>query len=155
MPVLQLVERPEHSGYVLDVVEAPTGPVAPLGVEALPMSAGSRELLNLAAAAPTLGLYAVRVQVADLSGRPTGPEVDELEEELLALARSGLADLAARALSQTPNLHVDRIALEDPETHATVTCSRHGMISIQGPAVEQRDSFVTALLVGFERAFSR
>lgn len=154
MPVLQLVERPGPSGYVLDVVEAQTTAASEEPTserELLPLSAGSSSLLYLAAFAPTIGLRAVRVHVADRSGRPTGESGSSLEDALLILVREGEAEDAVATLNEFPQLYVERIGLENPQTRAVVTCTRHGLISLQGPAVEETTNFVAALLQGFSR----
>jgi hypothetical protein len=157
MSVLQLVERPGPTGYVLDVVDAPVLPAAePVG-EAQPISAGSSQLLDLASAAPSIGLRVISIHLTDRSGRPTTEAGHALEEALLSLVRRSEKVEATSILAGTAQFYVDRVSFEDPETRAVVYCTRHGLISVQGPAVEQSSKFINALLAGFRRVlgFSR
>ena len=157
MPVMQLVERPGPTGFVLDVVDAPPPAYgsAPRSAtpddQAFPLSAGSEQLLDLAVLAPAVGLRTMEVHLADRSGRPASDHGHELEGHLLTLVRNHNLPEATSLLSNTNQYHVDRVTFEDPETHSVVSCSRRGVISVQGPAVEHTARFVDALLAGFRR----
>jgi hypothetical protein len=147
MPVLQLVERsgPGPQEFALDLVDLPFP--RPVVAGEWPIGMGSSELLFLAAIAPTVGLRAVRVDLGTRTGGSGGSEADALQDVLLELLRDGRLETARTVLEENSRLYVDRVALEEPETRAVVTCNRQGAVSVQGPAVERESYFVAALLI--------
>lgn len=151
MALLQLVEwRTKAADFDLALVEPTVVAASP--ESQLPLSAGSRELVQVASLAPGAGLRLLEVHVAEPSRRGSSERADELAERVRQHLLAGDATGAAEAVAQSRSLYIEALLFET-KAHHRIRLNRQGVVELVGPANENRTEITFSLLKILRRIF--